>query len=361
MNRPSAYSLAICFAVWNRGDLFQASFASLLRQLAGVEAAIWIFDNGSDLPTRRVIEGLTSSEHRIFKVFLPQNMGIPFVVNIFAQLLTQDCECAGYRAPGLVMVADADAYFKKPIRDMIEILSSNTHYAIISGHDSVEHESIVQYQYKIRGEEIVVKEKEVERGLCLLMRKEILSACIPFPHHRTSGVNWELMKRHPNSLSARMRKLIAVDYVAHLGLYDNACDPVGVPSNQAQTVEINRVLEQESLLLPERRARMEAYCRSFQFGATAVEADVEAPRQAPANGAGEVGALPRSRREFDQALSRQAREFAAERQRLQDQISYLKQVVASIYRSPIWRIRNRIDGFLRTIHLRRRPKAPWEE
>jgi hypothetical protein len=205
---------------------------------------------------------LTSVEHRIFKIFLPQNMGIPFVVNIFGQLLTQDCEYAGYRAPSLVMVADADAYFKKPIRDMIEILASNVHYAIISGHDSVEHESVAQHQLKIGGEEIVVKEKENERGLCLLMRKEILSACIPFPHHRRAEVDWELMKWHRNSISARMRKMVAVDYVAHLGLYDSTYHPLGVPSNQAQAEEINRLLKQEGLLLPERRARMEAYWRS---------------------------------------------------------------------------------------------------
>jgi Glycosyl transferase family 2 len=262
MDKPSAHSLAICFTVWNRGDLFRASFASLLRQLAEIEAGIWIFDNGSDAPTRRIIEGLTSGEHRIFKVFLPQNMGIPFVVNIFGQLLTQDCECAGYRAPSLVMVADSDAYFKKPVRDMIEILASNPHYGIISGHDSVEHESVAQYRYQIRGEEIVVKEKEVERGLCLLMRKESLSACIPFPHHRNADVDWELMKWHRNSISARMRKVVAVDYVAHLGLYDSTWEPVGIPSNQAQAAEINRLLKQEGLLLPERRARMEAYWRS---------------------------------------------------------------------------------------------------
>ncbi|MEA3189279.1 MAG: hypothetical protein QOD99_3109 [Chthoniobacter sp.] len=259
MSEQNAYSLAVCFPVWNRWDLFQASFSSLLGQLDGVEAGIWIFDNGSDAQTREHIEGLSSAQHRLFKVFLPQNMGIPFVVNIFSQILTQDCEYAGYRAPTHVMVADADAYFKKPIKDMIEILESYSHFGVISGHDSIEHESVAEFAYPLRGETTMVKVKSIERGLCLVMRKEILSACVPFPHHRDKDVDWELMKWHPNSICARTRQLAVVDYVAHLGLYDSTWDPVGAPSNPAEITEINQILEQEGLLSPERRARMEKY------------------------------------------------------------------------------------------------------
>src|SRR5438477_640990 len=95
MNELNAYSLAVCFPVWNRCDLFQASFASLLRQLEGIE-------------------------------------------------------------PGLFPV----------------------------------------------------------------MRKSILSACVPFPHHRNTDEDWELMTWHTNSTSARTRQLAVVDYVEHLGIYD---------------------------------------------------------------------------------------------------------------------------------------------
>jgi hypothetical protein len=186
-------------------------------------------------------------------------MGIPFVVNIFSQILTQDCEYAGYRAPTHVMVADADAYFKKPIKDMIEILESYSHFGVISGHDSIEHESVAEFAYPLRGERTMVKVKSIERGLCLVMRKEILSACVPFPHHRDKDVDWELMKWHPNSICARTRQLAVVDYVAHLGLYDSTWDPVGAPSNPAEITEINQILEQEGLLSSERRARMEKY------------------------------------------------------------------------------------------------------
>src|SRR3954465_5499828 len=133
------YSLAVCFPVWNRPDLFEVSYTSLLRQLGGIDATIWIFDNGSDAGTRALIHGLKTTECRLFKIFLPQNMGLPFVANIFSQLLTQDCDYAAYRAPMNVMLADADAYFKRPVRDMIEILESKD-LAIVSGHDSIEHE-----------------------------------------------------------------------------------------------------------------------------------------------------------------------------------------------------------------------------
>lgn len=261
MDEKNTNSLAVCFPVWNRWDLFQVSFSSLLRQLSGVEAGIWIFDNGSDAETREYIESLSSAEHRLFKIFLPENMGIPFVVNMFSQMMTQDCEYAGYWAPTHVMVADADAYFKKPIRDMLEILESNSHFAVISGHDSIEHESMAEFTYALRGEAPTVKVKSIERGLCLIMRREILSDCVPFPHHRDRDVDWELMIWHRNSVSARTRQLAVVDYIVHLGLYDSTWHPVGVPANSAEIAEIDRILEQEGLLSPERRARMENYRR----------------------------------------------------------------------------------------------------
>lgn len=250
------YSLAVCYPVWNRGDLFQASYASLLRQLDGINAAIWIFDNGSDKPTREFIESLRSAEHRLFKVFLPQNMGLPFSTNVFSQILTQDCDYAGYRAPTHVMLADSDAYFKKPIRDMIEILEGNG-LAIVSGHDSVEHESASEFVHGTT----VVRVKSIERGLCLIMRKETLAACVPFPHHTNMNVDWELMHWHPSSVLARESAVGAIDYVAHIGLYDSTYHATGVPADRAEVAEINQILECEGLLSPERRERMERFCR----------------------------------------------------------------------------------------------------
>jgi hypothetical protein len=149
---------------------------------------------------------------------------------------------------------------------MIEVLESYSRFAVISGHDSIEHESVAQVEHTLRGETITVKVKSIERGLCLIMRKEVLAACVPFPHHRDKDVDWELMKWHPNSVSARTRQLAVVDYVAHLGLYDSTWHPVGAPANPAEIAEINQILEREGLLSPERRARMEKYSQSVSSG-----------------------------------------------------------------------------------------------
>lgn len=253
------FSLAVCFTVWNRADLFRVSYASLVRQLEGVEAAIWIFDNGSDEPTRRFIEGLTSAEHRLFKVFLPQNMGIPFVANLFSQAMTQDCDYAGYAAPTHVMLADADAYFKKPVREMIEILETYD-LAIVSGHDSIEHGSTTDLTHPTPDGTTIVNLKSIERGLCLIMRKETLAACVPLPHDTNMNVDWELMRWHPSSVSARERRVGAVDHVAHIGLYDSTWHSTGVPANRAEVAEINEILEREGLMSADRRARMERFC-----------------------------------------------------------------------------------------------------
>lgn len=262
----SSPTLAVCFPVWNRRNLFKASFASLERQLEGVDASIWIIDNGSGAGTRQFIEGLESRNHRLFKIFLPENMGIPYAFNLFYSAATLGCDYANYRPPSHVMLADADAYFKKPIRDMIDVLEANSHFAIVSGHNSVEHPSLARYEVSIGDKTVTVDEKEIERGLCLLMRTEILGGCIPFPHHRNRDIDWELMKWHPNSTSARSRKVIATDYVAHLGLYDSTWHPDGVPSERAEIEEINGILEQEGLFSPARRSRMEEYYRLFHIG-----------------------------------------------------------------------------------------------
>ena len=52
------FSLGICIPVWNRGDLFLIAFKSLIKQLDGINATIWIFDNGSDNMTRDIIYNL---------------------------------------------------------------------------------------------------------------------------------------------------------------------------------------------------------------------------------------------------------------------------------------------------------------
>ena len=109
----------------------------------------------------------------------------------------------------------------------------------------------------------MVKVKSIERGLCLIMRKEVLAGCVPFPHDVNQGVDWQLMEWHPNSIAAQNRRLAAVDYVSHLGLYDSTWHAVGVPAERAEMAEIDQILEQEGLLTPDRRERMARYRQSL--------------------------------------------------------------------------------------------------
>ena len=258
-------SLAICFSVWGRPDLLKVCFESLIPQLDGIEASVWIFDNGSDAPTRDVIESLKSDKHRLFKIGFPQNMGIPFVVNVFSQMLTQNCDFVGYHSASHIMVADSDIYFKRPILEMIEILEADSQAGIISGHDSVEYAALNEYSYSLRDGPRLVKEKSLERGACLIMKKDILAACVPFPHSKRGSVDWELMTWNANSMEKRRLKVLAVDSVVHLGLYDSTWHPMGVPADQAEVDEINQVLTQEGLFSPARKMRMEKYCQAFKL------------------------------------------------------------------------------------------------
>jgi len=252
-------SLAVCFPVWNRPDLFKVCFDSLTQNLSGLNAGIWIFDNGSGKETRELIESLESPAFPLFKIYLPRNMGIPYVANIFSQMIAQDCAYSGLRAPSHVMLADADAYFKLPIYELIELLETNDDVGIVSGHDSPEHPTLRQHLYQLKGGPIVAKEKTIERGTSLVMRSETLAACVPFPHDVSANVDWQLMLHGVNSMAARKLKVLAVDHVVHLGVYESTWSATGIPADQADLDEINRVLADQGLLTPSRKEKMQSY------------------------------------------------------------------------------------------------------
>lgn len=257
------HSLAVCFPVWNRADLFEASCASLLRQLDGIDASIWIVDNGSDSPTKLAIAKAHSERHTIFKVTLPANMGIPYAVNVFSRMAELTCPFANHRPADYVLIADADCYFKRPVRELIEILSGFPKAGAIAGHDSIEHEARRSYVFATGGGERMVKEKAVERGLCLLMRREVLAGCVPFPTDTAVDFDWQLGLLHANSIKALGLKILAVDHVVHLGVYDSTWHPVGVPADAGQLDEIDSLLTELNLMSPTRRLRMEHYRRHY--------------------------------------------------------------------------------------------------
>lgn len=212
-------SIAICIPVWNQGDLFRIGFASLLKQLKGLDATIWIFDNGSDAKTRRVVENVASKRYRIHKVFFPKNMGIPYVANVFSKVIQEDCDYINYTSPQYVMIMDSDAYFKKPIKDLVDLYRNNYQIGLISGHDSIEHKAIAEKVIKFQGKKVLLKEKNNERMITMLMKKEEFLRCYPFPHYRNRDVDWEITQWNPNSMKKRNKRIfVAPGYILHLGI-----------------------------------------------------------------------------------------------------------------------------------------------
>jgi glycosyltransferase involved in cell wall biosynthesis len=216
----SDFSLGICIPVWNRGNIFLIAFNSLIKQLQGINATIWIFDNGSDQDTKDIIHTIKVDEpHRVIKTFFPQNMGIPYAVNVFAQTIQENCDFAGYRSPQFVLLMDSDAYYKKPIIDLITIAEQYYDVGVVSGHDSIEHLPVKETELEINGRKILTKEKTNERMITMLMRKDEFLLNYPFPHYRNRDVDWEIAQWGPNSIMKRNRKIVvASDYVLHLGI-----------------------------------------------------------------------------------------------------------------------------------------------
>jgi glycosyltransferase involved in cell wall biosynthesis len=236
-------TIGICIPVLNRGILFKICFDSLIRQLGNIHATICIYDNGSDDETIKIIQDIKCSDHRIIKTFLPQNMGIPYVANLFANLIKENCEFVNYSAPRFTMIMDADAYFKKPIRDLLDLFSQFPIMGLLSGHDSLEHATINQTVIKINDNITLLKEKDNERMLTMIMHRDDFIACYPFPHHRNKDVDWELTQWSLNSVKRRLKKIyVACDYVLHLGFENSTWQSNNAIKNHTQQ-EIDEVQE----------------------------------------------------------------------------------------------------------------------
>lgn len=240
-------SLGICIPVWNRGELFKTCFTSLLKNLKGLDATIWIFDNGSDIKTRKIVESVKSSEFRINKIFFPENMGIPYVANVFAKAIQESCDYVNYKAPQYLMIMDADAYFKKPVKDLVELCAKHYQIGLISGHDSVEHKTIAEKRIKMHGKNILLKEKENERMITMLMKSEEFLRCYPFPHYRNRDVDWELAQWNPSSMEKRSKQIfVACDYVLHLGIYTSTWNKSkDILATEQEVREVKQILKKK--------------------------------------------------------------------------------------------------------------------
>lgn len=247
------HSMAICIPVWNRGNLLRISFDSLLRQLEGIDATIWLFDNGSDAETRRIVEQLGSDTHRVHKVFFPQNMGIPYVANLFAKAIREECDFVNYRSPTYAMIMDSDAYFTAPICDMLDMHNANYGIGLISGHDSQEHPALEVREVEVSGRRFLLKRKESERMITMIMNREEFLMCYPLPHYRNRDVDWELCQWNPNSMLRRGRGLwVACGYVLHLGIWSSSWSGLVDTTAPREEVEaVERILAAHGITRPQ--------------------------------------------------------------------------------------------------------------
>ncbi|MDH7795594.1 MULTISPECIES: glycosyltransferase family A protein [unclassified Beijerinckia] len=259
MPDTSLPSLAVFYTVWNRGDLFSVSLASLLPRLEGVEAGIWIFDNGSDRETKRVIENVSWDRHSIFKIAFPRNMGIPYALNVFGSAVTQASTFACHNAPDYVAIFDGDMFFKHSLRSLIDILAGDPSVAILSGHDSVEHAASERHVFHIGSQKVIGKTKKAERGCFYLMRTETLLEFLPLPHHTPYDIDWQMTILHERSLAKTGRRLLCIDSSVHLGLFDSTWNTDDVPASHEQVFEIIAVLEDQKLMTKSRYERALAY------------------------------------------------------------------------------------------------------
>lgn len=240
-NSSKKPTLGICIPVWNRGEIFSIAIQSLLRQLEGIDATIWLFDNGSDPATQKTVFNVQSDNYRIVKTFFPKNMGIPYATNVFLKAIQENGDFGGYSTPDYLMVMDADAYFQKPIIDLIYILENDYSVGLVSGHDSIEHPAINEFEEQVFGRNLHIKEKMNERMITMLMRKEEMLYNYPFAHYRNRDVDWEITTWSPYSLLSRKRRLLVVcDYVLHLGANKSTWNPNESQSETQEELEAVR-------------------------------------------------------------------------------------------------------------------------
>jgi hypothetical protein len=173
-------------------------------------------------------------------------MGIPYAANLFANSVSENCDFAGYTSPQYVLLMDADAYFTKPIRHILDLFTRYYSIGLLSGHDSIEHAAIFEKTIEIDGQPNLVKEKENERMITMFMRKEEFLLCYPFPHYRYRDVDWELTQWNINSMRKRSRAIyVLCGYVLHLGLYNSMWqEDAAVKLHTAEEIsEVNKILQ----------------------------------------------------------------------------------------------------------------------
>ena len=83
----------------------------------------------------------------------------------------------------------------------------------------------------------------------MIMRKEELLYCYPFPHGRNRDVDWEITTWNPNSFKQRGRRLFsASDYSIHLGInYSTWQGSEETLTSDVELMEVKILLEKHNI------------------------------------------------------------------------------------------------------------------
>jgi hypothetical protein len=240
--------LAVFVAVLNRGDLALASLNSLRRALRGFAADIYLFDNGSAPETASKLRLFDPGPpHRLTVVRLPENRGLPCAFNLFCRLLEEPCDFSAYAPPDVVMLADADVFYKRPLSHLVSVLVSDETIGAVSGHDSSEHPALGVAEVCLSSSPLALSEKLIERGQCLFLRRADILDCYPLPHHTNLDLDWQLLMRHPTSISAKGKRIVAIDATLHLGVFNSTWSRDALPATAEQLREVDVALERLGL------------------------------------------------------------------------------------------------------------------
>ena len=203
--RPAVLrTLGVFVVSWNRPRFLAQTLESLSAQTDGLDAAIYVVDNGSEAATRDVV---VSNGAMTGYQLLPKNLGINAALeSIFPANLERQFR--------YVLISDADMQYDEPLGLAVEFLESHTEFGAVSYQHSPEHEDRAEFEWSGR----TWVTKSVERGCALVMRSQFLQAAHPLPVERMADFDWWLVRDAPQSLQNEDRPIAVLPGGArHLG------------------------------------------------------------------------------------------------------------------------------------------------
>lgn len=166
---------------------------SSLRDAIDVPALVTVVDNGSD---PEVLDYLDPQGWLRIRE-LPANLGINAAHEAaWPENLADQFD--------LVLVADNDVRFQRPLSEVCEFMRSNPIVNMVALQHAPEHPVLGTVEW--RGRKLPLK--RVERGQALLCRAEWLQSVRPLPVHKMFDFDWWLCRDAPESIQKRGEFLV---------------------------------------------------------------------------------------------------------------------------------------------------------